>query len=197
MSIMIKNSVCFALLICMFLSCKKEAYKTRYDELLPQNNGVVSGLLNGQEWRSNICRASYFKSNNTSDTINITASIFINGYERQNLNIGKISLLSATQKIESTIRYDSVRQKYYTVDVNGCYSVFFPVDVDVPENVYWLYEDETTNNHVKIEEYNTATKEIRGSFEGHYTRVQKDRPLTQGLPDTLHFTNGKFEFQLK
>ena len=197
MNMVIENGVCFALIVCTFFSCKKETYKTRYDELLPRNNGTMSGFLNGSEWKSDIYVASYFRSAENSDTVDFTARIFKNGYEIQQLSIGRINLLSSIQEIQSMIRYDSIGNKFHYVEPTACYSTFFPMDVDVPENAYWVYENENTNNHVKIEVYNSDIKKVKGSFEVHYVRVSKDGPLTQGLPDTLHFTNGKFEFQLK
>ena len=197
MTMKIINSIASILIVCSLFSCKKETYKTRYDELLPKNSGIVTAFLNGKEWKSDICLTNYFRALEKVDTIDFTARVFENGYERQQLSISMINLLSPLQKIEPTIHYDSVNKRYYLRNVDGCNSAFFPIDVDVPENVYSVYENESTKSYVKIEEYNFDTKKVKGSFEAHYTRFSRQAPLTQGLPDTLHFTSGKFEFQLK
>jgi len=166
---------------------------TQYDLNKGLNSGASSALVNGRPYVSSITNARW--ENNFPGKFGLSLSVYIDGFERQELAIVKIDPLLKSQHVYSDRLYIGNNQ-YQSLNTDLCNSLFFLSFYDEMENTYYLLD--SAKNIVNIESYEQETGTIKGNFDLTFFRVDKiTHQQTQGFEDTLHFTSGKFETIIK
>lgn len=166
---------------------------TQYDLNKGLNSGASYALVNGRPYISSITNAGW--ENNFPGKFGLSLSVYIDGFERQELTIVKINPSVTNQLVYSNM-INIGGDKYQSLNTALCNAMFFLSFYDEAENTYYLQD--SARNILNIESYDKTTGAIKGSFDLTFFRVDRTtHPQTQGFGDTLHFTNGKFETVIK
>jgi hypothetical protein len=110
-------------------------------------------------------------------------------FKRFVLSIDKIPLQPGIYEIINRI-------SYHCDDADPAYGEFMTItaDGDVLEDEYNVVE--TEDNFLRIDSYDSRTKEIKGSFEVTFV-IQYRSPASESpLPDTLRFTDAVFHTKI-
>ncbi len=172
-------------------SCKKENNKTIPNS--SNSDGASSSLINNSQFVSTITDA--IKSDREG-MVNINMQSYIDGIERQSFSLVNIPLKVGKHKVVSS-RIVIAENTYRTRNDDSCIATFYLGEDDVLENSYYILES-ASDNYIQVKQYEASKSFVKGSFNlTLYRRDPKTRPQTQGFPDTLRVTDGKFEVTIK
>lgn len=165
----------------LFSSCEKDPQIVQD----PQNRNVYSGTFyverNGVEW----------KAQPTAKSNPYDKKYFSIGFD--SLNFGLLQKSFAFTKLPISY-FDTI--KNFTNESPEIFTpkVYFAnIDVDVTYDSWRLMLQDSANNWIKINKFDTITKEVEGSFSATMIRTDGHSP---GQPDTLRFRKGRFATKL-
>jgi hypothetical protein len=161
-------------------SCNKE----KRNKLPGEYYGNAIATKNNAEWASGFVRCK-IDINCNNGKLGIEFLKFNErGFLRETFFLLNILQKVGSYKIYPSINYNSDR----CVDslIRGLYATSVD-DGDVAGDDYNVLPAD--NNNITITDYNTSTKEIKGTFEVSFIITRKFNPLA---PDTLRFKNGVF-----
>jgi hypothetical protein len=164
-----------SLVLCILPACKKHTIPPNYDyKELP-----ASVDINGAP---GIMKGAAFKSNHDN-----RFRIAMTQYDIQNNRIGALTFDSFEGVVG--ILYP-VNDKANSLNLNSIsYTSSF---IDLLGDRYSLLADSSA--WIAIDSFNKA--EIWGRFEAHLVKDSLQNPIDLYAPDTLHLTNGKFQFEV-
>jgi len=177
----------------------KEDPKSRYSVVKDKNAGTMSAKLNGVSYPS-VSRILVFT--NFSDSKKNSFDIELQPFNDdelaiQTLLIGNVSLTPKTNNIIPFFTF-AILPSNDPAKYDHPYGYFNLVLEDAVENEYDILPDSTGQNSITVDSYNVATRQAKGHFK--CTMVRKDTnppPAAQGFPDTLRFTDGVFDVQIR
>ena len=184
-----KQLIILVCAITLLHSCKSKE-KTSYDITKQDSKGTGSALVNGKSFISTKCNVVA-----TNGRLAIGIDFYLNELNRQSIGFFNINPNKLKQVVYSSVRYVG-NNHYVSIQQNdSCMASFILTDYDVIENVYEVI-DNASDNLLTIESYDSSR--IKGSFNITLFRTDIDtRPQTQGMPDTLRITNGKFDVSVQ
>jgi hypothetical protein len=178
---------CMAMLLCMLTSCQIVGP-------LPyqQSWGYLTANVKGKNWKDsykNAYQLTHVIKGRPgsaipcqSDFLSLTSHLYNNmGRLKQELTFIKVPLARGKYRIVQL-------RLGYCQDSDPVYAYLQYLEDDVVGARYDLFEKE--ENYIEIEEYNPATKELKGRFQ--MTVVFDNHGSTEYPGDTLRFTNGQF-----
>jgi len=165
----------------MFLgmaSCKDDNMPTEPDGIY---FGIGSAYLSGNLWEGDTRTKMAFQSN-THMLLNIDhfSNTVLQGvltFKYVPLNTGQYELKKSELNKKDTVAVA------YDTRIG---------DDDVAGNYYVLLASDTIQDWIKIAGFNNETFEFNGEFQASFYRDTTLPKFDQSLPDTLVFTNGKF-----
>lgn len=187
-----KNIAIIATTLLLFLcslSCKKE--KTLYETRQSNSVGSITALLNGKQWTSDVVYSGKLQNSRFGFTAYILNS---EGWYRQALGFASVNPM-ANEPVYSWINDDGTN-KSSTFLSNNCIASFGLMEEDAGENNYNVVSS-GYDNHYVITNYDPASGFVEGTFQVKFYRSHIEMPRTQGLPDTLYFTDGHFRVQIQ
>jgi len=188
-----KNIISFIVLLLLVTACKKKP-GTEYDLRKGDNSGTITAMLNGKPWKGDIVLTS--SSDNNLGRIYILGDVYVNGMNKAGLEISNIDLHNDTQRVYNFIKWTVFDQTGYRRGWDTCIASYSTGAYDVVENVYGVIESE--DNFVKLNGYNATSPSVKGSFQLSFYRIKAiTKPQAQGLPDTLRFTDGQIDVQMR
>lgn len=149
--------------------------------------GSISALKNGEHWSAEI---HGFDNNGQWNYFGIEISTYnVDGFRREGLGISYIDkdILSGEliQPCGANCS-DSLQSSFSTISGHG----------DVVCDRYELVSELSDENWIEITEYNSDTKEFRGTFRAVFA-IDENRPrCDENAPDTIRFTNGEFHSKI-
>ena len=177
------------IILAMVMGCNKIS-------ILPERHsiGYFKADMNGLEWNNTYKNAYQTVESEiippssafpcSHDRLEVFTELYsTEGYLRQKLHLMKIPESPGTSKIISNTDFRCDEK-------DPVYAILYIVmqDGDVLGDVYGPAEG--FDNYLNIEMYNSATGEIKGTFQ--MTMVKTRNGGEPVLPDTLQFTNGRF-----
>lgn len=173
-----KKLILFLLLLS---SCEKDP-KIIQD---PNNRNVYSGTFyverNGIEWKAQaVAHYNYTDKN--------YYSLFFDS-----LSYGYLQRSFSISTLPSN-HFDTIRNFGKYIPLNFIPTFYFDnIDVDVPYDSWETLFEDSLNNWVKINKFDTITNEVEGTFSATLIRVSGISP---GFPDTMRFRKGRFATKL-
>lgn len=185
------DSILLLIFLILFLSYKKEKLQNITEA--KNNDGTGLALINNNQFASTITDA--IRSDKEA-MVNINMQLYLDHIERQSFSLVNIPLKVGKHKVVSS-RIVIAENTYRTRNDDSCIATFYLGEDDVLENSYYILES-APDNYIQVEEYEVSKPFVKGSFNlTLYRRDPKTRPQTQGFPDTLRVTDGKFEVTIK
>lgn len=187
-----KKILSITVLSIMLFSCKKEE-NSIWTLDKSQNDGTLSAKLNGKAWEHDLVTAN--PSMTDPSKFSIAASLFKDDIARQILFFDLIDPMLKQQTVFSHAKMsnDSTGIPRGITVCIGSYSLGA---YDVSENYYVPLED--SNAYINIEGYDPTSPRVKGTFQVTFYRLNKTTlPQTQNMPDTLRFTEGRFDVILR
>ena len=151
----------------------------------PNNKTIYSGSVymerNESEWKA-LPVAKYSYSNRGFYSVEFDSLSF--GLLQRNLGFTDLPInhFDTIKNFTVTSGFDNIPRIYFTnIDVDVAYDVWQPVLSD------------SSNNWIKIDQFDTISKEVSGSFSATLVRTNGISP---GFPDTMRFRKGVFNTKL-
>ncbi|MBP9135017.1 MAG: hypothetical protein KBF75_13400 [Saprospiraceae bacterium] len=168
-------------LMILFSSCEKDSQIVQD----PNNKSVYSGTFyaerNGVVWKAQPT-ANYNYSDKNFYNLNFDS--LSSGYLQRSFSFNKLPVN----------HLDTIRNFGKHVPINLTpYISFDNIDVDVTYDTWEPLFEDSLNNWIKINKFDTISKEVEGTFSATMVR---SRGVTFGFPDTMRFRNGRFSTKL-
>ncbi len=174
----------FFILALVIFSCGDD------DNVDPQRQfdfGSITALKNGEHWSAEI---HGFDNNGQWDYFGIDSRVYNQqGFERENfvvLRLPKAILLDEIIPICGNNCNDSNQGIFGTSTVDG----------DVNCDIYNIVEELSSENQIEITEYDSESKEFRGTFRAVFAIDENREKCNPNAPDTIRFTNGEFHSKI-
>ena len=150
---------------------------------------VVTGKLNGHEWDAKTSMAQRDWVN--TDRFFITASFNAENGEHS-LGIQNVPFVTGRYPVYSFMRwidFGKTGEKRGRDSCTGSYHLSYG---GVGANSYDVINEE--ENYVEVTGYDSKRNVVKGNFKMNLYRLYQDRePAEGGMPDTLRFSEGRFE----
>ena len=155
----------------------------------PEYYGTASMTVNGVNWQSDKVRCLNLYPDSCFDNkISLALLKFSSdGYLREEFYFSKILPGISWQKI-----YPENFGNYCNDTLDAAYNMITD-DGDVILAAFTA--DSCCNNYLNVEKYNSATKELSGTFEVTFVLLSKAASATT-IADTVRITNGKFSTKI-
>jgi len=169
------------LLLLLLSSCEKDPKITQD----PNNKNVYSGTFyverNGIEWKAQpTARHNYYDKNYFTLGFDSLANGFLQkGFDFTNLPVSY---------------FDTIRKFTNEDGLHFIPLVYFSnIDVDVAYDDWIVLLQDSANNWIKINKFDTITQEVEGVFS---ITMIRDRGVSPNQPDTMRFRKGRFATKL-
>lgn len=176
---------CVALITVCMVSCFKNDVA---------NLSSAYAMLNGKTWGSQNISAMRTSSDRAQTSVQFSVDYKIGETLRKVLTFHNIKAVEGKQRIFS---YYSVKaDSSFSFDglTDSCTAHYSTSYGDYSDDNYEVLEGQGIDNYVDIKSYNAELNRISGRFQ--VTMLIRSGHRYDGLPDTLHFTNGRFNVRL-
>jgi hypothetical protein len=176
----------------LFLSFASLLACTKKEKATTSNSDSTStAQVNGAHYSPSVTRASWQGDKTHLVTIAMEVKNSY-GIERNSIVLFDILPTKGKSKVVSSMKYIGM-DKYVQRNDDSCKAYFFLSDGDATENVYYVNET-APDNYIDIEKYDATISFMSGKFNlTLYRERPNEKPQTQGFPDTLRITDGRFE----
>jgi len=173
------NIILLVLVLLGMASCRDDNMPTEPEGIY---FGIGSAYLNGNLWEGDT-RTKLFQSCNNG-TMNITIDEYRNEIQKSEFGINAVPLLQGSYNLKpyNNKPCDSLATSFYSRIGDG----------DVAGNYYILLTNDTIHDWIRIVEFDSESLEFNGEFQASFYRDTTLPKFDLSLPDTLVFTNGKF-----
>lgn len=181
-------------IILSVVGCEKKT-QSHGEKSLANSSGIIRATLNGNPWSVDAVSLDF--QDDLGKKIHILGEIFHEGSsEIHDLSIGNIALLNGKQQILNRVRWTSPDHTTAVQRQDTCVASFSAYNYDETDNIYSVLEE--ADNYIMLEDYTYPQVRIKGKFQLTLYRNKIDtKQQTQGLADTLRFTDGVFFAEIK
>lgn len=176
---------CVTLITVCIVSCfKKEV----------ANLSSAYAMLNGKTWGSQDISAMRTSSDRAQTSVQFSVNYKMRKTLSKVFTIKNIKAVEGKQRIFSYYSVKADSSFSFEAITDSCTAHYYTSYGDYSDDNYQVLEGQGIDNYIDIKSYDAKMNRISGTFQ--VTMLISSGHRYDGLPDTLHFTNGRFNVHL-